>query len=99
MNMDQTLYLTMQGAVAAVCWLIVSGGAGLAVFCRTHNDGFLERIFLSGVSITALATAWRIAEAGWVNQGNMLLAMSLAGYAASIAYKYVRRENPHANHV
>jgi hypothetical protein len=90
--MDQTIYLTVQGAISAICWLIVAGGTGLAVFARSIHDTTLERIGLSAVSITATGAAWRIAQAGWVTEGGAALALAMAGYVATVAYKHVRGE-------
>ena len=88
--MYETIYITMQAAIAVVCWLIVAGGAGLAVFSCTVHDTLLERIALSAVSITALGTAFRIIDAGWASDGGVALSMALAGYVAAVAYKHVR---------
>lgn len=88
--MDQTIYLTVQGAISAICWLIVAGGAGLAVFARSIHDTTLERIGLSAVSITATGAAWRIVQAGWVTEGGAALALAMAGYVMTVAYKHVR---------
>lgn len=88
--MDSAIYLTAQAAVSVVCWLIVAGGAGLAVFAREIHDTVLERIGLSAVSIAATGAAWRIVQAGWQSDGDTTLAVAMAGYVATIAYKHVR---------
>lgn len=90
MSMYETIYITVQAAVSVVCWLIVAGGAGLAVFSCTVHDTFFERIGLSAVSITALSTAFRIVESGWTSDGGADLAVAMAGYVAAVAYKHVR---------
>lgn len=90
MSMYETIYITVQAAIAVVCWLIVAGGAGLAVFSCTVHDTLLERIGLSAISITAIGTACRIVDAGWASDGGAALSMALAGYVAAVAYKHVR---------
>lgn len=88
--MDQTIFMTMQAAVAAVCWLIVAGGAGLAVFARCIHDTTWERLGLSAVSLAATGTACRIVAEGWVSDGSTALAMAVAGYVIAVTYKHVR---------
>ena len=88
--MHETIYITVQAAIAVVCWLIVAGGAGLAVFSCTVHDTLLERIGLSAISITALGTAFRIVDSGWASDGGAALSMAMAGYVAAVAYKHVR---------
>lgn len=89
-DMDETIYLTAQAAVSVVCWLIVAGGSGLAVFSCTVHDTLLERVGLSAVSITSMGAAFRIVSEGWISDGNAALSLALAGYVAAIAYKHVR---------
>lgn len=88
--MDNTIFMTVQAGVSVVCWLIVAGGAGLAVFARTILDTTLERIGLSAVSITAVGTACRIIEDGWTSDGSAALSIAMAGYVTAVAYKHVR---------
>lgn len=91
--MDNTIFITVQAALSAICWLIVAGGAALAMFAKCIHDTLLERIGLAAVSITATGAAFRIASSGWVNDGNAVLSMAMAFYAASVAYKHVRGSN------
>ncbi|NMU88423.1 hypothetical protein HGQ98_00785, partial [Achromobacter ruhlandii] len=51
--MDSTIYLTLWAVLAFVSWLIVAGGAVLAVFSRAIKDTTFERIGLAAVSLTA----------------------------------------------
>jgi len=88
--MDHTIYLTVQAAISVVCWLIVAGGSGLAVFARTIHDTTMERIGLSAVSLTATGEACRIVADGWTSDGSAALSMAMAGYVAAVAYKHVR---------
>lgn len=88
--MDNTIYLTVQAAIAAVSWLVVAGGSGLAVFARSIHDTVLERVGLSAVSITATGAACRVIAAGWESAGGAALAVSVAFYVAVVAYKHVR---------
>jgi len=88
--MDQTLYMTVQAAVAAVCWLIVAGGAGLAVFARCIHDTTMERLGLSAVSLAATGAAFRIVADGWITDGSAALSLAMAGYVIAVAYKHVR---------
>lgn len=88
--MDNAIFLTVQAAVCVVCWLVVAGGAGLAVFSPSIHDTVFERIGLSAVSITATGAAWRIIQAGWESDGDTTLALAMAGYVATVAYKHVR---------
>lgn len=90
--MDQTIYLTVQAAVSVVCWLIVAGGAGLAVFAKTIHDTTMERLGLSAVSLAATGEAFRIVAAGWIDDGTAALSISMAGYVIAVAYKHVRGE-------
>lgn len=88
--MEQTLYMTVQAAVAAVCWLIVAGGAGLAVFARCIHDTTMERAGLSAVSVTSVGAAYRIVANGWTSDVEAALAIAMAGYVAAVAYKHMR---------
>lgn len=88
--MDETIYLTVQAAVSVVCWLVVAGGAGLAVFARTIHDTTMERLGLSAVSLSAVGEACRIISYGWTSDGSAAMAISMAGYVAAVAYKHVR---------
>lgn len=88
--MDNTIYLTAQAALSVICWLIVAGGAGLAVFARGIRDTTLERIGLSAVSITAVGTACRIIERGWTTDGGTAMAVAMAGYVIAVTLKHVR---------
>ena len=90
MSMYETIYMTVQAAVAVVCWLIVAGGAALAIFSCTIHDTFLERIGLAAVSITATGAAVRIVNDGWISDGSAALALAMAGYVAIVAHKHVR---------
>lgn len=88
--MDQTIYLTVQAAASVVCWLIVAGGAGLAVFAKSIHDTTLERLGLSAVSLAATGEAFRIVAAGWIDDGTAALSIAMAGYVIAVAYKHVR---------
>ncbi|NYT81456.1 hypothetical protein H0A70_08130 [Alcaligenaceae bacterium] len=88
--MDQTIYMTVQAAVSAVCWLIVAGGAGLAVVAKSIHDTTMERVGLSAVSLAATGAAFRIVADGWTSDGSAALALAMAGYVIAVAYKHVR---------
>lgn len=90
MSMYETIYITVQAAVSVVCWLIVAGGAGLAVFAACIHDTTLERIGLSAVSIAAVGEALRVVAAGWIDDGSAALSLAMAGYVIAVAYKHVR---------
>lgn len=92
--MDNTIYLTVQAALSVVCWLIVAGGAGLAVFARTIHDTTLERIGLSAICITSVGTACRIIDRGWTTDGGAAMAVAMAGYVIAVMVKHVRA-TPH----
>lgn len=88
--MDSTIILTMWAVLAFVCWLIVAGGAALAVFARGIKDTTLERIGLSAVCLTATGAACRIFVAGWASAGDAALAASVAFYVAAVTAKHIR---------
>lgn len=90
--MYETIYITVQAAVSVVCWLIVAGGAGLAVFATSIHDTTLERLGLSAVSLAATGQAFRIVSAGWIDDGSAALALAIAGYVVAVTYKHVRGE-------
>lgn len=89
--MDSTIYLTLWAVLAFVSWLIVAGGAVLAVFSRAIKDTTLERIGLAAVSITATGAACRIFIAGWASAGDAVLAASTAFYVAAVTVKHIRK--------
>lgn len=91
MTMDSTIYLTLWAVLAFVSWLIVAGGAVLAVFSRAIKDTTLERIGLAAVSITATGAACRIFIAGWASAGDAVLAASAAFYVAAVTVKHIRK--------
>lgn len=88
--MDESIYITVRGAIAVICWLIVAGGSGLAVFARCIHDTTLERLGLSCVSIAAVGTACRIIASGWASDGQVVLAASLALYVGAVMFKHIR---------
>lgn len=88
--MEQTIYLTVQAALSVICWLIVAGAAGLAVFAKAIHDTTLERLGLSAVSLAATGEAFRIVAAGWIDDGTAALSVSMAGYVVAVTYKHVR---------
>jgi len=88
--MDSTIYITLWAVLAFVCWLVVAGGAGLAVFCKSIEDTVLERIGLSAVCLTATGAACRIFIAGWASAGDAALAASAAFYVAAVTAKHIR---------
>lgn len=91
--MESTIYLTLWAVLAFVCWLIVAGGAVLAVFARTVKDTTLERIGLSAICLTATGAACRVFVAGWASAGDAMLAASAAFYVVAVTAKHIRR--PH----
>ncbi|GAB1830119.1 hypothetical protein MyNCGM70_29970 [Achromobacter xylosoxidans] len=91
MTMDSTIYLTLWAVLAFVSWLIVAGGAVLAVFSRTIKDTTFERIGLAAVSLTATGAACRIFIAGWASAGDAALAASAAFYVAAVTAKHIRK--------
>lgn len=80
--------ITLQAGLAAICWVIVGVGAGVAVMSTRINDILSERIALCMVSLSALGTAWRILDAGEVSERALWLAFSLALYVVSLFWKY-----------
>lgn len=88
--MDSTIYLTLWAVLAFVGWLVVAGGAGLAVFARSVDDTTLERIGLSAVCLAATGAACRILVAGWASAGDAVLAASAAFYVAAVTAKHIR---------
>lgn len=91
MTMDSTIYLTLWAVLAFVSWLIVAGGAVLAVFSRAIKDTTFERIGLAAVSLTATGAACRIFLAGWASAGDAALAASAAFYVAAVTAKHIRK--------
>lgn len=91
MTMDSTIYLTLWAVLAFVSWLIVAGGAVLAVFSRAIKDTTFERIGLAAVSLTATGAACRIFIAGWASAGDVALAASAAFYVAAVTAKHIRK--------
>ncbi|BEG78485.1 hypothetical protein HBIAX_05587 [Achromobacter xylosoxidans] len=91
MTMDSTIYLTLWAVLAFVSWLIVAGGAVLAVFSRAIKDTTFERIGLAAVSLTATGAACRIFMAGWASAGDAALAASAAFYVAAVSAKHIRK--------
>ncbi len=91
MTMDSTIYLTLWAVLAFVSWLIVAGGAVLAVFSRAIKDTTFERIGLAAVSLTATGAACRIFIAGWASAGDAALAASAAFYVAAVTAKHIRK--------
>lgn len=91
MTMDSTIYLTLWAVLAFVSWLIVAGGAVLAVFSRAIKDTTFERIGLAAVSLTATGAACRIFMAGWASAGDAALAASAAFYVAAMTAKHIRK--------
>ncbi|MCY1196392.1 hypothetical protein D9M72_77350 [compost metagenome] len=89
--MDDTIYITLWAVLAFVCWLIVAGGAGLAVFARCIDDTILERIGLSTICLTATGAACRIVVAGWASAGDAALAVSAAFYVVAVTVKHAWR--------
>ncbi|MNU43019.1 hypothetical protein D3C71_317950 [compost metagenome] len=88
--MDGTIYLTLWAVLAFVCWLVVAGGAALAVFARSIKDTALERIGLSAVCLTTTGAACRVFVAGWASAGDAILAASVAFYVAAVMAKHIR---------
>lgn len=91
MTMDSTIYLTLWAVLAFVSWLIVAGGAVLAVFSRAIKDTTFERIGLAAISLTATGAACRIFMAGWASAGDAALAASAAFYVAAVTAKHIRK--------
>lgn len=91
MTMDSTIYLTLWAVLAFVSWLIVAGGAVLAVFSRAIKDTTFERIGLAAVSLTATGAACRVFIAGWASAGDAALAASAAFYVAAVTAKHIRK--------
>lgn len=92
--MDAKIYITLWAVLAFVCWLVVAGGAVLAVFARSVKDTTLERIGLAAICLTATGAACRIFVAGWASAGDAALAASAAFYVAAVTAKHIR--NPEA---
>ncbi|WP_338615706.1 hypothetical protein [Achromobacter sp. E1] len=88
--MDSTIILTLWAVLAFVCWLVVAGGAALAVFSRGIKDTTFERIGLSAIGLTATGAACRIFVAGWASAGDAALAASAAFYVAAVTAKHIR---------
>ncbi|WP_343499260.1 hypothetical protein [Achromobacter denitrificans] len=92
--MDSTIILTLWAVLGFVCWLIVAGGAALAVLSRGIKDTTLERIGLSAIGLTATGAACRIFMAGWASAGDAALAASAAFYVAAVTAKHIRTPKP-----
>lgn len=92
--MDSTIYLTLWAVLAFVSWLIVAGGAVLAVFSRAVKDTTFERIGLAAVCLTATGAACRVVVAGWASAGDAALAASAAFYVAVVTAKHIRTPKP-----
>lgn len=90
--MNETIVITGQAVIAMVCWLIVAGGAGIAVFSNRIDDMLLERIGLSAVSVASAGTAWRIVAAGWISDGATSISIALAGYVVAVFVKHIREK-------
>lgn len=88
--MDTKIYITLWAVMAFVCWLVVAGGAVLAVFSKSINDTTLERVGLAAVCLTATGAASRIFVAGWASAGDAALAASAAFYVAAVTVKHIR---------
>lgn len=88
--MDTKIYITLWAVLAFVCWLVVAGGAVLAVFSKSINDTTLERMGLAAVCLTATGAACRIFVAGWASAGDAALAASAALYVAAVTVKHIR---------
>lgn len=88
--MDTKIYITLWAVMAFVCWLVVAGGAVLAVFSKSINDTTLERVGLAAVCLTATGAACRIFVAGWASAADAALAASAAFYVAAVTVKHIR---------
>jgi len=88
--MDTKIYITLWAVMAFVCWLVVAGGAVLAVFSKSINDTTLERVGLAAVCLTATGAACRVFVAGWASTGDAALAASAAFYVAAVTVKHIR---------
>lgn len=89
--MDQPYFITAAAILAAICWAIVSAGAGVAVFTRATCAAPFSCLGLSAVSFTALGEAWRIVHSGWASEGSAALALAAAIYALSCILRIYRR--------
>ncbi|AZS78751.1 hypothetical protein ELS24_10040 [Achromobacter spanius] len=92
--MDTKIYITLWAVMAFVCWLVVAGGAVLAVFSKSINDTTLERVGLAAVCLTATGAACRIFVASWASAGDAALAASAAFYVAAVTVKHIRAPKP-----
>jgi uncharacterized membrane protein len=90
--------VTAHGIAAALCWLVVAVAATVAVFSARIRDTTAERLGLACVAITAFAMAWRVVSHGWVSEGGLSLAGSLAFYVCAVAAKHMRHEPPKLPH-
>lgn len=52
--MDTKIYITLWAVMAFVCWLLVAGGAVLAVFSKSINDTTLERVGITEQMLLSL---------------------------------------------
>lgn len=80
--------VTLQAGLAIMCWLVVSVGAGFAVFTPRIQDILSERIGLVVVSIAAAGTAYRIAQVGEISEGGLTLAIGMAWYVLALVWKH-----------
>ena len=76
---------------AIVCWVLVGSGACFAIFSKRINDTLLERISLSGISISSAAVVWYLWSFGWISPAGFYLSMSFGLYVASVTWKHWRR--------
>ena len=88
--MESAIYITLWAVLTFVSWLVVAGGAALAVLSATIDDSALERIGLAAVCLSATGAACRIVVAGWASNGDVALAVSAAFYVVALTVKNVR---------
>lgn len=77
-------------ALAALFWVIVAAGAGIAVYSRRIEDTVLERIGLVGIALGAAGTAWRVQDLGYITEGGIFIGAALAFYVTVIFWKHYR---------
>lgn len=87
----QQIHITTYCLVAIVCWVITGGAAGYAVFSTRINDTLLERIGLSGISISSAGVVFYLWHFRWISGPGFALSLSFALYVIAVTWKHWQR--------
>ena len=80
--------ITTSAALSALCWLIVAGGATVAVFSSSVRDTTAERFGLAVIVLGATGAACRILYQGWITEGGLFLSAAFAFYVCAVFWKH-----------